>query len=93
MKQGLKRRAFTMIELLFVIVVMGIVGTFAIEMVRQYYEGIYRTKTITDRAAEADHILEQVSKYFENAISASIVNLDENDTSVPTRIVHIPMIW
>jgi prepilin-type N-terminal cleavage/methylation domain-containing protein len=78
MKQSLKRRAFTMIELLFVIVVMGIVGTFAIEMVRQYYEGIYRTQTITQRTAEADHILEQVSKYFENAISASIVNLDED---------------
>jgi prepilin-type N-terminal cleavage/methylation domain-containing protein len=78
MKQSLKRRAFTMIELLFVIVIMGIVGTFAIEMVRQYYEGIYRTKTITERAAEADYILDQVSKYFENAISASIVNLDED---------------
>lgn len=70
-----------MIELLFVIVVMGIVGTFAIEMVRQYYEGIYRTQTITQRTAEADHILEQVSKYFENAISASIVNLDKNNTT------------
>ena len=63
MKQSLKRRAFTMIELLFVIVIMGIVGTFAIEMVRQYYEGIYRTKTITERAAEADYILDQSIRY------------------------------
>lgn len=82
MKKNLKRRAFTMIELLFVIVIMGIVGTFAIEMIRQYYEGIYRTKTVTERAAEADHILDQVSKYFEYAINTSIVNLDKNDTNL-----------
>jgi len=71
-----KRSAFTMIELLFVIVILGIVGGFALEAVRQYYEGIYRTQQYTQRAAEADQILEQISKYFENGISSSIVNLD-----------------
>lgn len=74
------RKAFTMIELLFVIVILGIVGGFALEAVRQYYEGIYRTQEYTKRVAEADHILEQLAKYFENAISSSIVNLDRNDT-------------
>ncbi|ADR32988.1 hypothetical protein Sulku_0321 [Sulfuricurvum kujiense DSM 16994] len=71
-----KRSAFTMIELLFVIVILGIVGGFALEAVRQYYDGIYRTQQYTQRAAEADQILEQISKYFENGISSSIVNLD-----------------
>lgn len=74
------RKAFTMIELLFVIVILGIVGGFALEAVRQYYEGIFRTQEYTKRVAEADHILEQLAKYFENAISSSIVNLDANDT-------------
>jgi len=73
-----KRSAFTMIELLFVIVILGIVGGFALEAVRQYYDGIYRTQQYIQRAAEADQILEQISKYFENAISASIVNIDRN---------------
>jgi len=71
------RRGFTFIELLFVIVIMGIVGGIALEAIRQYYEGIYRTQEYSKRVAEADHILEQVSKYFENAISSSIVNLDQ----------------
>lgn len=73
---GTKRSAFTMIELLFVIVILGIVGGFALEAIRNYYEGIYRTGEYTKRVAQADHILEQLSKYFENAISVSIVNLD-----------------
>ncbi|OHD90382.1 type II secretion system protein [Sulfuricurvum sp. RIFCSPLOWO2_12_FULL_43_24] len=76
------RKAFTMIELLFVIVILGIVGGFALEAVRQYYEGIFRTQEYTKRVAEADQILEQLSKYFENAISSSIVNLDINPGTV-----------
>lgn len=67
-----------MIELLFVIVILGIVGGIALETIRQYYEGIYRTKTYTQRVGEADHILEQVSKYFENAVNDSIVNMDRD---------------
>jgi len=70
------RQGFTFIELLFVIVVMGIVGGIALEAIRQYYEGIYRTQTYTQRVNEADHILDQLTKYFENAIDISIVNLD-----------------
>lgn len=70
------RRAFTMIELLFVIVILGIVGGIALETIRQYYEGIYRTQTYTQRISEADHILDQLTKYFENAIDMSIVNMD-----------------
>ncbi|MDO9304496.1 MAG: type II secretion system protein [Sulfuricurvum sp.] len=74
------RRGFTFIELLFVIVILGIVGGIALEAIRLYYEGIYRTQTYAQRVNEADHILDQLSKYFENAIDMSIVNLDANDT-------------
>lgn len=73
-----KRHAFTMIELLLVIVILGIVGGFALEAIRQYYEGIFRNGEYTRRVATADHVLEQMSKYFENAISSSIVNIDRN---------------
>jgi prepilin-type N-terminal cleavage/methylation domain-containing protein len=70
------RHAFTMVELLFVIVILGIIGGIALETIRQYYEGIYRTQTYTQRISEADHILDQLTKYFENAIDMSIVNMD-----------------
>ncbi len=72
------RDGFTFIELLFVIIIMGIVGGIALEAIRQYYNNIFRTQEITKRVAEADHILEQLSKYFETAISSSIVNFDKN---------------
>lgn len=72
------RAAFTMIELLFVIVVLGVVGGIVLETIRQYYENIYRTQEYTKRVSDADHILDQLTKYFENAISGSIVNLDQD---------------
>jgi prepilin-type N-terminal cleavage/methylation domain-containing protein len=81
MRENKGRNAFTMIELLFVIVIMGIVGGFALEAVRQYYEGIYRTQEYAKRVSQADHILEQLSKYFENGISSSIVNLDRDSAT------------
>lgn len=80
MRYLLKRKAFTMIELLFVIVILGIVGGIALEAVRQYYDGVYKTLTTAKRVIEADYILDRLSKYFENSISSSIVNLDRDNT-------------
>ncbi len=76
MEKSKCRIGFTLIELLIVIVVLGIVGMIALEALRQYYEGIYKTQTYSQRIAEADQILDKLSKYFENAIDMSIVNLD-----------------
>lgn len=81
MRSNEMRKAFTMIELLFVIVVLGIVGGFALELIRQYYEGIYRTQEYTKRVTQADQILDQLTKYFETAIGSSIVNLDRGTTT------------
>lgn len=83
-------KAFTLIELLFVIVILGIVGGLALEAVRQYYNGIYRTGEYSKRAAQADQILEQISKYFENGISASIIRLDVNNSIFGTVCNGIP---
>lgn len=76
------RNAFTMIELIFVIVIAGIVGAFTLDAIRQYYESIFKNKEYSQRVSDADHILDQLSKYFENAISVSIVNLDINPGTV-----------
>lgn len=79
MKSIKQHAGFTMIELLFVIVIMGIVGGLALEAIRQYYEGIYRTGEYSKRVAQADQMLEQIAHYFENGISDSIIRLDENN--------------
>jgi len=91
MKSLVQRKAFTMIELLFVIVILGIVGTLALEALRQYYDGIYRTGEYTKRSAQADQILEQVARYFENGISASIVRLDQNDAALGSVCNGVPI--
>jgi prepilin-type N-terminal cleavage/methylation domain-containing protein len=82
------RRGFTMVELLFVIVILGIVGGITMEAIRQYYEGVFRSTLYTQRVNEANHILEQVSKYFENAIDLSIVNLDPRAIGVPDGVLN-----
>lgn len=92
MKYLNKHRAFTMIELLFVIVIMGIVGGLALEAIRQYYDGIYRTGEYNKRVAQADQILEQIAKYFENGISASIIRLDENNALFGSQCDGVPTI-
>ncbi len=71
-----QHKGFTFIELLFVIVILGIVGGMTLEAVRQYYNGIYRTQEIMKRTETADHVLDQLKNYFEYAIDGSIVNLD-----------------
>lgn len=86
------RRGFTFIELLFVIVILGIVGGIALEAIRQYYEGIYRTQEYSKRVAEADHILDQLTKYFENGISSSIVNLDIDPDTTPEKCYGPPQL-
>lgn len=75
---SVRRNGFTMIELLFVIVVLGIVGGIALQTIRQYFDGIFKSQIYTQRINEADHILEQLSKQFENAIELSIVNMDQD---------------
>lgn len=78
MRRRYGRSAFTMIELIFVIVILAIVGGLALEAVRQYYDGIYRMQEYTKRAAQADHILEQISRYFENGMAGSMALFDKN---------------
>lgn len=85
-----QRKAFTMIELLFVIVIMGIVGGLALEAVRQYYNGIYRTQELLKRTETADNVLEQLSHYLEYAIDGSIVNLDKQGGAQICYGVPIP---
>ncbi|MFA6143680.1 MAG: type II secretion system protein [Sulfurimonas sp.] len=77
MNANKQRKAFTFIELLFVIVILGIVGGMTLEAVRQYYNGIYRTQEIMKRTETADHVLDQLKNYFEYALADSIVNLDK----------------
>lgn len=90
MKHVKIRHAFTMIELLFVIIILGIVGGLAIESLRQYYDGIYRAGEYSKRVAQADHILEQAAHYFENAIADSIVRLDKNGAAFGSQCEGVP---
>lgn len=70
-----KRYAFTMIELLFVIVILGIVGSVALSAIKEYFESSILTLEVDKRVAQADAALEQIAPYFENGVADSITRL------------------
>lgn len=71
-----KRKAFSLIELLFVIVILGIVGSVALAAIKEYFEASIVMTEVDKRVAEADRVLEQITPYFENGIAESITRLD-----------------
>ena len=71
-----KRNAFSLIELLFVIVILGIVGTVALAAIKEYFEASIVMTEVDKRVAEADRVLEQITPYFENGIAESITRLE-----------------
>lgn len=69
-------KAFTLIELLFVIVILGIIGGVALATIKEYFDISVVSVEVNKRVAEADRALEQIAPYFENGIAESIVRLN-----------------
>lgn len=73
MKTQLKRKAFSMIELIFVVVVMGIVGKFGVEFLAQSYESFIFSKINNDLQSRSSATVEFIAKRLEYRIKASTI--------------------
>ena len=69
----LKRNAFTMIELIFVIVIMGIIGKFGVEFLAQAYKSFIFAKVNHELQATSEQTVEFIAKRLENRIKASVI--------------------
>jgi len=69
-----RRKAFTMIELIFVIVIMGIIGKFGVEFVARAYESFIYSKINNDLQAKSASAVEFISKRLEHRIKASTIS-------------------
>jgi len=79
-----KRFAFTMIELIFVIVIMGIIGKFGVEFLAQAYSSYMYEKINHTLQSNSGMAVEQIAKRLEYRIKDSVIaRIDTNTTAVP----------
>ncbi len=71
--RSIKRRAFTMIEMVMVIVVLGIVSMIATDIIAHMYKGYIQTKIINDLEQKTETLINQVAKRLEYRIKATMI--------------------
>lgn len=67
-----KHSAFTMIELVMVIVIFGIVASIGAEIVAKLYENYLRTRAINRLESQTEIVLEQIAKRLQYRIKDSV---------------------
>ncbi|WP_024955393.1 prepilin-type N-terminal cleavage/methylation domain-containing protein [Sulfurospirillum arcachonense] len=68
----MKRKAFTMLELVMVIVVMGIVASIGAEIVAKLYENYIKTRAINRLQAQTELVLDQIAMRLQYRIKDSV---------------------
>lgn len=74
MQRLLNRKAFTMLELIFVIVIMGIIGKFGVEFLAQSYESFIFSKINNDLQSNSATAVEFIAKRLEHRIKKSVIS-------------------
>jgi len=75
-----KHHAFTMLELIFVIVVMGIIGKFGVEFIAQAYNNFIHSKINNALQENSEYAVEFIAKRLQNRIKDSTIKKKANGT-------------
>ena len=67
------KRAFTLLELVVVIVVLGIIAMMSFNAIMNIYSNYFQTKTVNELEAQTEIALEQISKRLEHRIKPSVI--------------------
>jgi len=77
------KRAFSLIELVIVLVIMGIVSTIAIEILVKVYKGYAITKASNKLVYKTDLVLNEIAAKLQNRVKSSVIadecNASNND--------------
>lgn len=68
-----KKSAFTMIELVMVIVVMGIVASIGADIISKMYENYIKTRAINKLQAQSETVLNEIAKRLQFRIKHSVI--------------------
>lgn len=75
------KKAFTMIELIMVIIVLGIVASIGADIIVRLYDNYIRTRTINALETKTEVALEQIAKRFQYRIKDSTIARRFNDAT------------
>ena len=67
------KRAFTLLELVVVIVVLGIIAMMSFNAIMNIYSNYFQTKTVNELETQTEITLEQISKRLEHRIKPSVI--------------------
>ena len=67
------KRAFTLLELVVVIVVLGIIAMMSFNAIINIYSNYFQTKTVNELETQTEIALEQISKRLEHRIKPSVI--------------------
>ncbi len=81
----MRRRAFTMIELIFVIVVIGIIAKFGVEFLIQAYNGYIFSAVQNKLQTQTETALEQITNRLQYRIKSSIIARDNDGVATDYR--------
>ncbi len=77
-----KHTAFTMLELIFVIVIMGIIGKFGVEFIAKAYQSFIFSQVNSDLQSKSDMAVDTIAARLKYRIKDSVIaRTDENNKS------------
>ncbi|WP_373003917.1 type II secretion system protein [Sulfurimonas sp.] len=85
MQLNKNRKAFTMIELVFVIVIMGILAKFGVEFVGQAYSSFINSKINNELQSNSATAVEFVATRLQHRIKASTIAREDNNSFTPLK--------
>ena len=67
------KRAFTLLELIIVIVILGIIAMMSVNAIMNIYSNYFQTRTVNELETQTEIALEQISKRLEHRIKPSVI--------------------
>lgn len=80
------KKAFTLIELVMVIVVLGIVASIGADIIANLYENYIKTRAINTLQTQAELVLDQIQKRLTHRIRDSVIARDQTGSITPIYV-------
>ena len=77
------KRAFTLLELIIVIVILGIIAMMSFNAIMNIYSNYFQTRTVNELETQTEIALEQISKRLERRIKPSVIARKPNGGFLP----------
>jgi prepilin-type N-terminal cleavage/methylation domain-containing protein len=84
-----KNRAFTLVEVVIVIVIFGIIATIGANIIARMYMNYMQARTVNYIQTQSGIVLEQIAKRLQYRVKASIVALNTHPGATPPTLLRL----